>query len=128
MASRALRAHSLGAAATRARVPMSEPDLEAFYRGVFLPLVRRATWKHGLSKEDASDIVQDAFLIALGKLDSNGNPKAWLIQVIDHLAFNHHRKTVRRAQLVCRWGLAGEGQQYSLSESDVTEQGVEIGD
>ena len=95
-------------AAAHVRVPMSEPELEAFYRGVFLPLVRRATWKHGLSKEDASDIVQDAFLLALSKLDSAGNPKAWLIQVVDHLANNLHRKAARRAQLISRWSLSGE--------------------
>jgi DNA-directed RNA polymerase specialized sigma24 family protein len=111
MAPRARREHPPEAAATRARVPMSEPELEAFYRGVFLPLVRRATWKHGLSKEDSCDIVQDAFLLALGKLDSQGNPKAWLIQVVDHLALNHHRKRMRRAQLAAKWGLEGEKEQ-----------------
>jgi DNA-directed RNA polymerase specialized sigma24 family protein len=87
---------------------MSEPDLDAFYRRVFLPLVRRATWKHHMSKEDARDIVQDAFLLAIAKLDSTKNPKAWLIQVVDHLSLNHQRKNARRAQLAAKWGLAGQ--------------------
>ena len=80
-----------------------EQDLDAFYRSVFLPLVRRATWKHGLSKEDARDIVQDAFLLAIAKIDLTGKPKSWLIQVVDHLAINHWRKNLRRAQLVAKW-------------------------
>lgn len=104
MASRARREQP-PVAVTRARVPMSDLELEVFYREVFLPLVRRASWKHGLSKEDSRDIVQDAFLLALGKLDSAGNPKAWLTQVVDHLAINFQRKSARRAQLVSRWGL-----------------------
>lgn len=79
-------------------------DLEAFYRQVFLPLVRRVTWKHRLSREDARDIVQDAFVLALTRLDGRGNPKAWLIQVVDHLSINHRRKTIRRAGLRERWG------------------------
>jgi DNA-directed RNA polymerase specialized sigma24 family protein len=84
---------------------MGEPELDEFYRRVFLPLVRRASWKHGLSKDDARDIVQDAFVVALGKLDAAGNPKAWLVQVVDHLSINHLRKVARRAQLSARWGL-----------------------
>ncbi len=83
---------------------MSEAELDAFYRQVFLTLVRRATWRHGLSKEDARDVVQDAFLVAIAKIDSARNPKAWLIQVVDHMALNHQRKSARRAQLVARWG------------------------
>src|SRR4029453_18177013 len=105
MASRASREQPPVAAA-RARIPMSDLELEAFYREVFLPLVRRATWKHRLPKEDAADIVQDAFLLALGKLDSAGNPKAWLVQVVDHLALNLQRKVSRRTQLGLRWGLS----------------------
>jgi DNA-directed RNA polymerase specialized sigma24 family protein len=86
------------------RVPMPEADLEAFYRQVFMPLVRRAAWKHGLSKEDAADVVQDAFVLALGKLDTSRNPKAWLIQVVDLMALNLQRKAGRRARLALRWG------------------------
>jgi DNA-directed RNA polymerase specialized sigma24 family protein len=82
---------------------MPDGELAAFYGEVFLPLVRRATWRHGLSKEDARDIVQDAFLIAIEKIDAAKNPKAWLIQVVDHLAVNYQRKQLRRVQLAARW-------------------------
>src|SRR6266545_4897404 len=74
-------------------------ELEAFYRQLFLPLVRRATWKHGLSKEDARDLVQDAFVVAVVKLKAGGNPRAWLMSTVDHLAVNFRRKGARRARL-----------------------------
>jgi RNA polymerase sigma factor (sigma-70 family) len=79
------------------------PELEVFYRQFFLPLVRRAVRKQGLSMEDAGDVVQDAFILALGKLDVSKNPKAWLYQVVDHLAVNWQRKTQRRARLLAKW-------------------------
>lgn len=84
-------------------------QLDEFYRQYFLPLVRRATWKHRLQKEDARDVVQEAFLVALIKLDPRRNPKAWLIQVVDHLSINFQRKLVRRAKLVSRWSPAEAG-------------------
>jgi len=79
------------------------PEVEAFYRQFFLPLVRRAVRKQGLTMEDAGDVVQDAFILALGKLDVSKNPKAWLYQVVDHLAVNWQRKTQRRARLLAKW-------------------------
>ena len=79
--------------------------LEEFHRQYFLPLVWRATYKHGLSKEDAKDVVQDAFILAIAKLRAEGNPKAWLNQVVDHLSTNHQRKANRRAHLAAQWGL-----------------------
>lgn len=100
--------------ASNARNPMPEADLAVFYEDVFLPLVRRATWRHGLSKEDARDIVQDAFLVAIEKIDSARNPKAWLIQVVDHLALNYRRKLQRRARLVAKW----EGREEQTGSSD----------
>jgi RNA polymerase sigma factor (sigma-70 family) len=83
------------------------PELEAFYRQFFLPLVRRAVRKQGLSMEDAGDVVQDAFMLALGKLDPSKNPRAWLYQVVDHLAVNWQRKIQRRAGLLAKWDSAG---------------------
>ena len=80
--------------------------LEEFHRQYFLPLVWRATYKHGLSKEDAKDVVQDAFILAIAKLRAEGNPKAWLNQVVDHLSVNHQRKASRRAHLAAQWGFA----------------------
>jgi RNA polymerase sigma factor (sigma-70 family) len=85
------------------------PELEAFYRQFFLPLVRRAVRKQGLSMEDAGDVVQDAFILALGKLDPSKNPKAWLYQVVDHLAVNWQRKLRRRADLLARWNSPEQG-------------------
>jgi DNA-directed RNA polymerase specialized sigma24 family protein len=104
---------------------MSEQELEAFYRDTFLPLVRRATWKHRLAKEDAADIVQDAFLLALGKLDAGGNPKAWLIQVVDHLSVNLQRKASRRTKLSLRWGFSNSHDfSEELEELSGMEEGV----
>ncbi len=57
--------------------------------------------------EDAGDVVQDAFILALGKLDPSKNPKAWLYQVVDHLAVNWQRKIQRRANLLAKWDSAG---------------------
>lgn len=82
---------------------------DEFYRKYFLPLVRRSTWKHGLEKEDARDVVQEAFIVALAKLDPQRNPKAWLIQVVDHLSLNFQRKVVRRAKLASRWSREESG-------------------
>lgn len=105
-----------------ARSATSAHDLDAFYRSVFLPLVRRATWKHGLSKEDARDIVQDAFLLAIAKIDLADKPKSWLIQVVDHLAINHWRKNARRAQLVAKWAPAHREVDSSLDDGDLGEE------
>lgn len=93
------------AAGAPASIPLSAPPVQfdECYRKFFLPLVRRAAWKHGLSKEDARDVVQEAFIVALAKLDPQRNPKAWLIQVVDHLSLNFQRKLVRRARLASRW-------------------------
>ena len=89
---------------------LSDPErFDEFYRQYFLPLVRRATWKYRLEKEDARDVVQEAFLVALVKLDPSRNPKAWLIQVVDHLSVNFQRKVVRRAKLVTKWSPADAG-------------------
>jgi len=78
-------------------------ELEAFYLQLFLPLVRRATWRHGLSKEDARDVVQDAFLLAVVKLKVGGNAPVWLARVVDQLSMNFRRKGARRARLEARW-------------------------
>jgi RNA polymerase sigma factor (sigma-70 family) len=92
---------ALGASSECFQVPAAE--LEQFYRFYFLPLVRRVVRKHGASFEDAADIVQDAFVIAISKLDSSRNPKAWLYQVVDHVATNWQRKKRRRAKLTAQW-------------------------
>jgi DNA-directed RNA polymerase specialized sigma24 family protein len=78
-------------------------ETDAFYREFFLPLVRRAIWRYGLSADDARDVVQDAFLISLKKMNSARRPEAWLVQAVDYLALNHRRKTARRARLLAKW-------------------------
>ena len=88
----------------RLRLRASPEEMERFHRDLFLPLVWRATWKHGLPKEDARDIVQDAFVLALTKLRTDGNVRAWLTQVVDNLVANHVRKCARRSGLAARWG------------------------
>lgn len=54
-------------------------------------------------------MVQEAFMVALIKLDPERNPKAWLIQVVDHLSLNFQRKLVRRAKLVSKWSPTDAG-------------------
>jgi DNA-directed RNA polymerase specialized sigma24 family protein len=82
---------------------LGQGSLDEFYRLFFLPLVRRAIRRYGLTFEDAGDVVQDAFVLAVGKMDPARNPKAWLYQVVDYLAANLRRKSQRRAALMARW-------------------------
>jgi DNA-directed RNA polymerase specialized sigma24 family protein len=88
--------------------PANSAELESFYLEYFLPLVRRAIRRHRLSSEDAHDLVQEAFVLAIAKLDARRNPRAWLYQVVDHLAANHHRKVARRARLTAHWCTVSE--------------------
>jgi DNA-directed RNA polymerase specialized sigma24 family protein len=93
-----------GRSACPAPGPSSYEELERIYRSLFSPLVNRVTWRfRRLSREDACDIVQDAFAIALIKLDICKNPEGWLTQVVDFLAVNACRKSKRRAALLSRW-------------------------
>jgi DNA-directed RNA polymerase specialized sigma24 family protein len=82
--------------------------LEELYRAFFVRLVRRACWRYGLSKEDASEVVHDAFLLALVKLNTEGNPRAWIYGVVDRMAANWRRKAIRRSRLIEKW-LPNEG-------------------
>ncbi len=98
----ARRAYSqAGAASARRRVTW--PALEAFHRRLFVPLVERAACKHGLSNEDARDVVQETFLLALVKLSSAENADLWLVQAVDYLSVNFQRRAQRRARLLTRW-------------------------
>jgi DNA-directed RNA polymerase specialized sigma24 family protein len=96
--------HSTSAEATAAA-------FDAIYRALFVRLVRRATWRFGLSKEDASEVVQDAFLVALAKLDTSGDPLPWLCRTVDNIAVNWNRKASRRARLMAQWGAASEARE-----------------
>jgi DNA-directed RNA polymerase specialized sigma24 family protein len=92
-----------GGSACSSRDSFSDQEVERIYRSLYSPLVNRVTWRFRLSREDASDIVQDAFAIALIKLDICKNPEGWLTQVVDFLAVNMCRKSKRRAALLSRW-------------------------
>lgn len=78
--------------------------LDQLYRAFFVRLVRRVTWRYGLSKEDAREVVHDAFVLALLKLNVDGNPSSWIYSVVDRLAANWKRKEIRHAELLARWG------------------------
>jgi DNA-directed RNA polymerase specialized sigma24 family protein len=117
----------LGARLAPASPLLEDPArFDEFYRQYFLPLVRRATWKHHLEKEDARDVVQEAFLVALLKMNPAGNPKAWLIQVVDHLSVNFQRKLIRRGRLVSKWSPAQAGLASELcDDGDSFDQGAD---
>jgi DNA-directed RNA polymerase specialized sigma24 family protein len=101
---------------TGAPAPAGGEPLEALYRAFFLRLVRRATWRYGLSKEDAREVVHDAFVLALIKLDPNRNPASWLYGVVDRLAANWKRKEIRHANLLARWAVPSGAQQPNADE------------
>lgn len=88
--------------------PIAASRIEAFYREFFRPLVRRARRRYGLGREDARDVAQEAFVLALLKMKWEGNAEAWLYQVVDRLSANLRRKTSRRADLLARW-IPGDG-------------------
>lgn len=120
MASRVKR-RERGDSGLGARIPMPTADLADFYQQVYLPLVRRATWRHRLPAEDARDIVQDAFVLAIERIDACGNPKAWLIQVVDHLCLNHTRKVQRRLLLSSKWGVRASEQRGPVPSGEFSE-------
>jgi DNA-directed RNA polymerase specialized sigma24 family protein len=84
--------------------PLTPEELDDFYRRYYRSLLRHVLRRHHLSSEDAADIVQETFLLALRKLDPGRNPQAWLKQVADHKCANLRRMKIRRADLLARWG------------------------
>jgi DNA-directed RNA polymerase specialized sigma24 family protein len=78
-------------------------ELDDFYRSLYLPLVRHAIWRHKLVTEDARDIVQDAFVLAITKMRPQGNPRVWLFNVVDNLCLNQERKLRRRTRIAAKW-------------------------
>lgn len=119
----AARARSEAAEAS----PVSAAQFEEFHRRLFLPLVRRAMWRHRLSGEDARDVVQEAFLLALGKLKPGGDPASWFIKVVDHLCVNLRRKAARRNSLQARWGAVPTPGDDSGTTTDAWLNSPEIG-
>ena len=92
-----------GVGTPEARSLATASEIEAFFRELFLPLVRRAIRRHGLSNEDARDVVQEAFVVALVKMENEGNGIAWLKKVVDFIAVNLKRTANRRAGLLAKW-------------------------
>jgi DNA-directed RNA polymerase specialized sigma24 family protein len=91
--------------------------LDQLYRAFFVRLVRRVTWRYGLSKEDAREVVHDAFVLALVKMNVDGNPRSWIYAVVDRLAANWKRKENRHTELLARWGApAAPSDEQSLDE------------
>jgi len=103
-----------------------EPTLETLYGTLFAPLVRRATWRHRLSKSDATDVVQEAFLLALQKDFPEAHAGAWLTRVVDYLAISLKRKAARRGRLLREHAAdvgTGETGNGASHDSDRREEG-----
>jgi len=95
-------------------------ELEDCFRRAFPPMVRRAIRKHRLSLEDAEDIAQEAFLLAVLKLDSVVNPKLWLYHAVDRLSANLRKKRQRRVALAARWQ-GGGAEESDWAEAETAE-------
>jgi DNA-directed RNA polymerase specialized sigma24 family protein len=94
-----------------ARAVANMAKVEECYGSLFLPLVRRAKWKWGLSAEDAEETVQAVFALACEKLRASGHAEAWLYRVVDQLCVKFLEKNARRSHMMRRWGpsaLAGD--------------------
>ncbi|MGH9365331.1 MAG: RNA polymerase sigma factor [Thermoanaerobaculia bacterium] len=88
------------------------------YEELYGPLVRQAGWNRRVSLEDAEDIAQDSFVLALGKMGSKGNAAAWLARVVDHLAANVVRTRGRRAEILQRWAQVSERIEEETEEDE----------
>src|SRR5260370_37713524 len=71
----------------------SDAAFDSIYRAFFLRLMRRVISRYGLRQEDAVEVVQDAFVVALAKMDTAGEPGPWLYKTVDNPALNLQRKT-----------------------------------
>ncbi len=76
--------------------------------------------RYRLSFQDASDIVQEAFVVAMKKLGHEGNAEAWFKNVVDRLSLNWQRKVQRRAFLLERWSFCDS---EALREEEQVTQG-----
>lgn len=82
---------------------ISRARLAQLYVRLFDGLVRYVIWRHRRAPDDAQDLVQQAFLLALDKMISTRNARVWFTQTLDYLASNQQRKDARRAELLARW-------------------------
>lgn len=76
------------------------------YRLVY-KLVTRALRQYGLSTNDASDIVQDVFVLAAKRIDvlrQHPNPVGWLIKTSQYVCMNYSSTYARHnEQLLKHW-------------------------
>lgn len=81
------------------RNPMEEkPTLRQVFEAEESPLLRFAFGLVG-QRENAEDLVQDAFLKLHAHWDEVANPRAWLFKTVRNLALNHLRDHKRETPL-----------------------------
>ena len=81
------------------RNPMEEkPTLRQVFEAEESPLLRFAFGLVG-QRENAEDLVQDAFLKLHAHWDEVANPRAWLFKTVRNLALNHLRDHKRESPL-----------------------------
>jgi DNA-directed RNA polymerase specialized sigma24 family protein len=90
---------------------------DRIYRAFFVRLVHHAMRRFRISEEDCRDVVQDAFLVALAKVDTERNLTCWLFRTVDNLGSNWKRKVARRARLTAEWAPSIGSPQHEEDDS-----------
>jgi DNA-directed RNA polymerase specialized sigma24 family protein len=85
------------------RTDPARAEVEAQYQNLGKELLRRARYKYRVSREDAGDLVQQAFVIFWVKFPTVKDARPWLVAVVDRLALNLVRTGKRRANLLARF-------------------------
>ena len=92
------------------------------YRLVY-KLVTRALRQYGLSTNDASDIVQDVFVLAAKRIDvlrQHPNPVGWLIKTSQYVCMNHSSTYARHNEQLFETLDLHADQEDAISEIDTT--------
>ncbi len=87
--------------------------------------------RHGLTEEDASDIVQNVFLIVLrnlAKLRQQDHLSAWLITIAQHETLRYTKRTQR--EVIGEWEFPAEaphlsGELQQLERAEILQQALE---
>jgi len=66
--------------------------------------VRYAVGRHSLRRDDARDVVQQAFVVLILKFGTVREPAPWLKGVVDGIVVNRVRTAGRRARALAEWG------------------------
>ena len=103
----------------RGRQEQADRDraFDRVYRAFFVRLVHHAMRRFRISEEDCRDVVQDAFLVALAKVDTEQNFTYWLFRTVDNLGSNWRRKVARRAVLTAKWTPSTSSPQHEEDDS-----------